>query len=770
MPVSDALNKKDKKALLIRVRECKKKAFEADQDNRQKAMENIKFARVPDSQWDSTTKSERGKDRLMLEFNKTKVQCKRVINEMRANRPQEKVRGYEDNDKSTAEIFEGLIRNIWDVSDGDSIADYQSEYQVYGGYGVWEIVTQYSSDTAFDQDILVKNIPNPFCVWSDPSALDMMKQDADWWLKTEKIKKASYKSRWPKAEVVKFDDEDSGFDDDADWEEDGEDGLVRICEYWYKEPAVKQLALLVDGSTVDLEKNPVDKALIKNTRAVKCHKIKTLICSGDAILEGPNEWAGTKFPFVPVYGDYLVIDGKILWSGMVVDLKDAQRAYNSHRTNIVEIIESAAKPTDWATVTQADGHLKMWAEAHKKNFPIKLYNSDPNAPGPPVRVGGAEVPAANMQAMQIASEEMNSLAGFVFDPSGADARNISGKALNTRERQGQIATFNYPDNMGKARKLTGDILIDLIPKIYDTERSIRILGEDGAEKFMKINSQDADGNPMNDLSKGKFDLTVTIGPSYATQRQEAAEVFTEISRAAPGVWGVAGDLIIKNMDVPGAEQLSKRFELMLPPPIQKQLQEGKELPPEVQQAMMQVEQGMAALQQQSQLVQAAAGEVEAEKANATKQKSEVEIAIANLKTEEANYRTMIADFEAKVAKATADLQALAMDVSMGEANNSFTAKENDRKSQEIERTQKGAEVDTSKVKEVLDGVQNEMNDFLAASAQLMVDNSKPKPKVVGIRSKRDKGGKMIATASMDDGSEKTITGERVNGEFVGTVQ
>jgi hypothetical protein len=202
MPDSDELKSSDKKQLVKRFRECYRKAVEADDSNRRAAISNIKFARVPGSQWDEQTKTDRGNDRLMLEFNQTKVQCKRVINEMRANRPQEKVRGYEDNDKDTAEVYEGLIRNIWNVSDGDSIADYQSEYQVYGGYGVFKLETDYSSDTAFDQDLRIANVANPFCVWSDPAAKDMLKRDADWWIETEKIKKTSFKSRWPKAEKI----------------------------------------------------------------------------------------------------------------------------------------------------------------------------------------------------------------------------------------------------------------------------------------------------------------------------------------------------------------------------------------------------------------------------------------------------------------------------------------------------------------------------------------------------------------------------------------
>jgi hypothetical protein len=758
---------KDNKDLLVKVRACHKKATEADDENRTRALNNIKFARIPGMQWSDEAKKDRGDDRLMLEFNKVKVQCKRVINEMRANRPQGKIRGYEDNDKDTAETMEGLARNICNVSKLDSICDYQAEYQVQGGYGVWEIVTDYSSDTAFDQDILIKNIPNPFCVWSDPAAKDMMKQDAMWWIKTEKIRKSEYEARWPKREVCDFGETE--FDDNADWEEEGDDGMVRICEYWYKVPAVRNLGFLQDGKTVDLDKEQVDPAMILKQRKVNSHKIMMAICSGDAILEGPNEWAGVKFPFVPVYGDYLIIDGQVYWSGMVQDLKDAQRADNAHLTNIVETVESATKAKYWATPAQVTGLETAIAEAHKKNFPVAVYNPDPQAPGPPAYMPGGEVPVALMQSAQIMRELMDSLAGFTFDPSGASARNISGKALNARERNGQIATFNYPDNMGKAMQLTWEILIDLIPKIYDTERSVRILGQDGAEKFTKINARDpATGQIVNDLSRGKFDVTVTVGPSYATQRMEAVEAYTEIATRSPEMMTVAGDLVFKNMDLPGADAISERMKYMLAPPIQKMLAEDAKQSPEVQQAMQQVEQMSAMVDEKGKLVEAAAVEAQEEVNAATKAKAELDKKLADIKIAEANFKTMEANFKAEVAAAKAELQSMATDVDVREHKLGLD-------SERVEEGRKHAEGAVGNVEKVIQAVLEETQEFMAQAAEVVVKRAeaiqaKPdKPKLVGLSMKRDKG-KKIAVAKYEDGSESNFDIDRVNGDPTATLQ
>lgn len=751
---------KKAKDIIIMARDFYKKAVDADGDNRRKAMEDIKFVVVEDAQWDTAIANERGDDRLMLTFDQSSIQCKRVINEMRSNRPQGKVRGYEDNDKETAETLEGLARNIWNVSDGESISDYAAQYQVNAGYGAWEICTDYADDTAFDQDILVKSLPNPFCLWSDPSAKDMLKRDAKWWLKTEKLTKDAFEETYKDRDKVGF--EDTEFDDEEEWEDDES---VRIAEVWWLEPVVREIALLRDGKTVDMEKDQPAPEMIVRTRKVDTHKIMTAIVSGDAVLEGPNEWVGKYFPFVVVYGEYILVDGKTHWFGMVRKIKDAAKAFNDTLTSIVETIASAPQSKVWATAKQAEGQVNAWAEAHKKNLPMMLYNADPEAPGPPVRVGGADVPVALIQSAQIFKEQMNSLAGFMFDPAAVDAKNISGKALNARATQGQIATFNYPDNMGKAMKYTWQILIDLIPKIYDTERSVRILGPDGAEKFVKVNQKDpVTGRMMNDLSRGKYDVVVTVGPNFATQRQEAAEAFIELAGKDEGLMPTAADLVYKALDLPYSDQISERRKAMLPPPIQEMLKSDKPLPPEVQQAMMQVQQQAEMLKQQGQLVEQAAAEAEGIKSEAVKEKAAVQIAQANLKTEEAKFQTMQAQFETLVAKTQADLQKTVADIAMSEMQH-----ETDKA--DAEKVGNAANMALEQITQLSEAIKSEFQDMLASAAQVVMaaKEEKPKPRPVQVRAKRVNG-ELVGTVTMDDGSERVANVARNNGELVGTVQ
>jgi hypothetical protein len=659
-------------SLVARVRKRKCVMIEADENNRDESLGDIEFLHVPGSQWTKEEKDARG-DRPCYEFNELRVKALRVINDMRANRPQGKVRAVEDADKDTADTREGLIRNIWAVSDGDSVTDYAADYQVSGGMGAWRVETVWADDHTFGQDIRVRPFKNPFCLWRDPACTDPLGLDADDWMISEKISKSKYEARWPEKDVVEFED-DTHFDDaDTDWYSAD---MVRVCEYWYKEPCEKTLALLSNGDTVEIKEAkkgdtrtatladgaplPTDPqtgmpVTIKRRRVVQTHKIMSCIVSGSSVLEGPTEWPGKYFPFVQVFGEWRVIRGKVVWHGLTRFAKDAQRLTNVTMTAIAETIMDAPQSHYWATTKQAEGHLDKWKKAHRERIPFLPYNADPDTQGTaPQRMGGADVPVALMNMRNIASDLMKGTTG-IFDSSiGEQTNETSGRAITARARQGEIATFNYGDNMAKGVRLTWIIVDDLVGKVYTAERSVRILGIDGAEKYVKVNTleQQADGTVkrVNDLTKGKFDVTYTVGPSFSTQRQEATELYSALGRAVPQVWAVAGDLIFKSMDLPYAEQIAERMRALLPPPIQKQLAEGKKIPPEAQAIMAQAELAMQTVQVQAAEVKQAMDEAVKEQTAAKQASADLKVAIANLKAAEASLAKDVAEFQRQVAE------------------------------------------------------------------------------------------------------------------------
>lgn len=730
------------KDLLSRIRERYKVMTEADDVNRREAMDDIKFALVPGEQWDQSIRRDRG-ERPCYEFNKIRITGKRIVNDMRANRPQGKVRAVEDGDKPTADALEGLARNIWNVSDGDTVIDYAAEYQVFGGMGAWRVAVDYSNDNAFTQDIRVEPIRNPFCLFSDPACFDPLKRDAADWILTERISRKSFEARWPKAKVIEW--ESSEFDDDEEWQDDE---TVRICEYWWKEPLTKRIFLLSDGRTVeeaDLTANLPALAeqgiTVTRDRTVQTHEICMCIASGDAILDGPTKWAGRYFPFVVAYGEWLIIDGKAQWCGITRFAKDAQRSYNVSRTAITETIAMAPQAKFWATPAMAEGHTDKWAEAHSKNYPFLLSNPDPKMPGFPQRMGGAEVPVALIQESQLASDEIKAVTG-IFDASlGNRSNEQSGVAIRARQSQGEIATFNFQDNLNKGIQRTWEILVDLIPRYYDTERTVRILGADNVEKYVRINSTEVDANtgmpkPLNDLSRGRYDVAISVGPAFATQRQEAAEIYTQMVQANPSLLPIAGDLIFRSLDLPYADKMADRMKTMLPPQIQQMESEGKPISPEAQAVMAQAQQAMQMAQQQSDLVQQAAAEVEQNKAEAEKAKAEVQMSVAELEVKRAQ-------FEAQVARVEAEMARKSIDMAAQEGQVVATA---DRESLALEVQQAVAQIQNLASQFMAQASQTIAEIQAKQATQVIVPN---KPRVIRVDSQRV-GGRTVLTPIYED--------------------
>jgi hypothetical protein len=627
----------------------------------------------------------------------------------------------EDGDIELAETIEGICRNIWSSSDGDTVVDYAAEYQVNGGMGAWRITTEYASDDAFEQDIVVEALRNPFNLYCDPAAKDFVKRDAEDWALLDRISKSAYEQRWPERDAIDFDGNE--FDAQGDWQDEE---TVRIAEYWYKEPYNATLCLLADGSTVE-EGDVPEGAQVVRKRPVTRQKIMMCIASGESILEGPTEFAGPDFPFVMVFGEHIVIDGKTHWWGLPRFGKDAQQSYNIAATAVIEKIANAPKEYEWVTPKQIEGLGARILEAHQKNFPVRIYNPDPQSPGPPVRVPGADVPVALIQQMQLASQDIRETLGIHEASFGQESNEKSGVALRAKQSQAELVTFNFPDNMAKGIQRTWEIMVRLIPKIYDSQRRLRILGVDGAEDYVTINESVIDptsgeATKLNDLTLGKYDVTVTVGPGYATKRLEAADTYLQMAQANPQIMGIAGDLVYKALDLPYADEIADRLKTLLPPQIQQMLSQDKPIPPVAQAVMAQAQQAMQEVQQQGQLVQQAAQEADQEKAAADKAKSDVQIAIANLKTERAQ-------FEAQVAKAQAELQKRAYEV-------------------QAQQTSQEHQGSVNEVAQAVAEIKQWAADFAAQNTQALAEFMAkqqpavivpPKPKIVSIRARRVNG-------------------------------
>lgn len=743
------------KAIIEEARENFKLDIEADQKNRDRFIEQMRFCYEPGAQWEESVKRARGPKRVTREFNETRVKVKAVVNHIRSNRPTAKIRPVEEGDADTAEAMNGQALNIWNTSDADNVTDFAAETQVPAGFGAWMIDTEYSDESVSDQDIFIRPIRNPMCLVVDRAAKEQDKSDARHWNYFTSMPNSTYESRYGKAEkIASFAADEFTTDNDPNTDKD----TVWLTAYWRKEPIVKNLCLLSTGETVDKSKTqalPEGVTIVKE-RAVKSHQIVQYILSATAILER-NEWAGKYFPFVVAYGEYAIIDGKTVWYGMVQTMMDAQRSHNETLSGVYETIALSPQAKYWATGEQAKGYQNQWNLATEENLLVMLYNPDTKAPGPPVRVGGADVPAALMQASQMSRDSINSVSSVPDANVGMTSNESSGRAIRARQDSGLVGTYNYSDNMAKAIGRTYKILIDLIPKVIDTPRSLRILGKDGAEKYVKVNQFDpVTGQVLNDLSKGRYDFVVTQGPNVATQRQEAAETLTSLAQSDPMLMPTAGDIVYRNLDIPGAQEIAERIRATLPAPIQAIINKDAPEDPRVVAAMGQVQQMQQQLQEQAQVIQQAQAEAEKQVSTANSAKADVQIQLAKLDTKQANIATDVAKFETLVAKTQAQFaQQDAADTEARTVEQTTQA--------EADRTDTVAQL-----AQALAAIQQQSSEQAEALALLMQElHGQPKPSnpVVNTVTQRTQDG-FETVASHADGTQKRFKSRKVNGQTV----
>lgn len=568
------MSKKDTEALLKTARDRFHQAHEAESENREAALDDVKFENG--EQWDEETKRSREADgRPCLVINKTAGTVKQIVGSIRQNRPRIKVRPVDDtSDPQVAEVLTGLIRNIENISDAEAAYDNGVECAIRGGYGYWRVLTQYADDHAFDQDIIIKRIVNPQSVYFDQSAVEQDYSDARFAFVAETMSKEAFEAKYPKATLVDF-EKGRGEDQDGWFSED----TVRVAEYFWKESTTKTIYLLSDGKTVDeLPGQKIDLAdaslvvdetgnpiaQIVKERSVKCDRVMWAKISGSEVLEGPKEWPGKHIPIVPCLGEEIWIEGKRHLRSAIRFAKDPAKLYNWARSTAVETMAMAPKQPWLVTPEMIEGHEYQWDNANASPQPYLLYNQ--TGEGKPDRNVASIPDSGALQEAVQASDDIKATTG-IFDASlGAQGNETSGRAIMARQKQGDTATFIFTDNHARALKHTGRILVDLIPKIYDTERVVRLLNEEGAEGWARINQQDPiSGKKINDLSVGRYDVVVDVGPGYTTKRLEAADGMIQLLQAAPQFAPVIIPRIAKNLDWPESDAIGQEMQQMMQP-------------------------------------------------------------------------------------------------------------------------------------------------------------------------------------------------------------
>lgn len=595
-----------------------KLSMEAWSQNRKDSLEDTKFRNL--EQWPEKIKAQREKDgRPCLVVDKGNQYVRQVVNDGRQNRPAIKIHAADDEAHvDAAEAFQDIIRSICVRSNADAAYDTALDHAATGGFGFFRITTKYIRENTFNQDICIKRVRNPLAVLLDPNIQEADGSDANWGFVIDELPKKQFKKQYPKAKFVDWESDSKKYSDD--WMT-GEN--VRICEYFYKVETPTDLHLLADGSSVeDDEYQRAIKELgqdkvpeIIETRTIPTCKVKWCRMSGAEILE-ENDWLGKYIPIIPVFGNELDVDGKVVYSGLIRGAKDAMRLYNYMRSHFAENVALSSKAPYVAAAGQVEGHPE-WSSLN--NDPVSVAVYDPidvngTALPPPRREPPPAIPEAYSRDMQMSEHDIQTSMGMFAASLGEPSNEKSGRAINARVRESDTGTFHYHDNQARALCYLGVQLVDLIPKVIDSARAVQLMGEDGVTSIAHIDPSQSEAvskqgaKTIYNLSVGTYGVTVATGPSYTTKRQEASEGMIALTQANPSMWQTHGDLIVKAQDWPNADDFAKRSKMALPPSIAQQVQQEEQANgaqnPEVLAAIAPLQQGLQQAHQQIQQAEA----------------------------------------------------------------------------------------------------------------------------------------------------------------------
>ena len=638
-----------------------RKEYKADElfdaDNRAAAMEDLKF--VAGDQWDDVVAQDRkAKGRPCLTINVLPQFIGQVIGDRRLNKTTIKVRPLKDATMKDAEIRSGIIKGIEHASRAERVYDAACEDQVTCGISNFRIDLEYSGNDVFDQDIIIRHIPNPLAVIWDRMSIDPTGRDARHCFVQDSIPRDVYDRRFGDKHPCPT---PLGNDSASKMVSEGWFGhdRVRITEYWDMVEKPATFALMHDGDVKDItgmQPEEYEEFLWRDPRtgAPRIRKsfrtyARMHLVTGFAILSEPYELPLTRLPIIRVEGRVVRVGEDRIRYGLVRFAKDSQRLKNYWRSVAAERLAMAPKAHWTAAADSVEGREDQWRQAHQSGDPLLIYNKNTEAPQ---RVDPPDVPVALIQEAQLNQQDIKDVTGLHDASLGIRSNEVSGKAIQARQREGDVATVIYHDNLNASIQEGGDVINQLLPIAYDSMRTVRSVGADDKHELLIINDPEDENSP--DITRGKYDVHIETGPSFTSQRQEALDAMMTLIQTSPDLMQVIGDLVAKNMDWPGAYEIAERLKKIVPkelldPEDQPEQPEGEQ--PQDPAAMvaqqaqqMQLQDAQAQLEHAQQL-----RDIELQEARQRLLQAQAQTATAQAKAEQADYEAKRARIETEMA-------------------------------------------------------------------------------------------------------------------------
>lgn len=597
----EELDDETSESLLSEIMERAKDAETGDSHNRESYLSDQRFVRG--DQWPLWAAQARESAGLpMLTVNRLRAFCDGVSSDFRRNEIEIRVRGVDSkSDPETAMVLGGVIRQIEYTSAAPDIYNTAASNAVTGGFGYFMVNTRYCGEDTFDQELVVEEIKNPLSVLFDPLSVKSDGSDGRYCFLYEELDDDDFERLYPGAST-------SGADVPYGAESWVTNDTVRLAHHWYvDESEKKEIIQLSSGEIIDAEDlaeyisskmvetyQLLDPVIIEsvhkqvkskpesyledigeeivNRRDVSVRKIKYVKHTATEIIEGPRDWPSRWLPIIRVSGKEIVVDGVLYRESLVKNGRDPQMMYNFWRSVVAEHLALQPKAPYILTAAMINGLEEYW-DAPKAGQPYKLFHADPEFPSQgPRREEPPQGSAALHNEAVTAGEDIKAALGIYNAGLGAPSNERSGAAINARKAESDQVAVEFHSNLAKAVRHLATVLIDMIPRIYDMPRIMRIIGDDGKHDMVAVNHVDEMGQPQGPQfspDMGKYDVYVNIGPATGAMKAESAAYMTSLVQSAPQYFELLGDLIVKNSGVKDAELMAERL-AAVNPVLQKQ--------------------------------------------------------------------------------------------------------------------------------------------------------------------------------------------------------
>ncbi|EEH2387671.1 portal protein [Salmonella enterica subsp. enterica serovar Newport] len=565
------------------------RSYTPQQDVREKCIEATRFARVPGGQWEGATAAgtkldDRFEKYPKFEINKVATELNRIIAEYRNNRITVKFRpGDKEASEELANKLNGLFRADYEETDGGEACDNAFDDAATGGFGCFRLTSMLVNE--YDpmderQRIAIEPVYDPSrSVWFDPDAKKYDKSDALWAFCMYSLSPEKYEAEYGKTPPASLDVTTM-----TSWEYDwfGPE-VVYIAKYYevrkesvdvisYRQPITGEIATYDSDQIEDIE----DELALAGfqevaRRSVKRRRVYVSVVDGQNFLEKPRRIPGEHIPLIPVYGKRWFIDDIERVEGHIAKAMDPQRLYN---LQVSMLADSAAQDPGQVPIfdpEQVRGLEKHWEDRGKKRPAFLVARAPRDKAGNPIgpAAPGSFTPAPQLSPaiatmLQLTSADIQEVTGSSQAMQQMPS-NIAQETVNNLMNRADMASFIYLDNMAKSLKRAGEVWLSMAREVYGSEREVRVVNEDGTDDIALMNAQVVDSQTgrvvaLNDLSTGRYDVTVDVGPSYTARRDATVSVLTNVLSTMlpndpmrPAIQGI----ILDNIDGEGLDDFKE---------------------------------------------------------------------------------------------------------------------------------------------------------------------------------------------------------------------